>query len=85
MCSLALASPTFPNSPPPPPTPTHPPPLLPPPIPHFPLLHNLQAKNGDPTLTLEDQVEDKAPIDQDHEGGGGEGAEKEELDRKTRS
>ena len=28
-------------------------PYLPPPIPHFPLLHNLQAKNGDPTLTLE--------------------------------
>ena len=83
MCSLALASPTFPNSPSPPPTPTHSPPLLPPPIPHFPLLHNLQAKDGDPTLTLEDQGEDKAPIDQDHEGG--EGAEKEELDRKTRS
>ena len=60
------------------PSPPSNPPLPPPPQPP-------SQKWRPHSHTREDQGEDKAPIDQDHEGGGGEGAEKEELDRKTRS
>ena len=71
------SSPSYPYSPPSPPPPSNPP-LPPPPQPP-------SQKWRPHSHTREDQGEDKAPIDQDHEGGGGEGAEKEELDRKKRS